>query len=156
MTTARRGRTTASKTPLLDELAAHDERVAVAAQRARELARRITEHGEALERLSGERIEAYAGGHEKAALALRKQAGDAEAQAGELEERRQGAVIATRTAHHERDVFIAANHAALVSERAPIAIAAVEMIEAAIAALAQGAEAWQSEAALQVLSLIHI
>jgi len=139
-----------TKAPMLDELAAHDERVGAASQRARELAQSISEHGEALERLKGERIEAYAAGDEKAASALKEQSVELEAQFGELLERRQGADIATRTAQRERDAFVAANHARLVSERAPIAHAAVKLIEDAIGALAAGVEAWQSEAALQV------
>ena len=110
-----------TKAPMLDELAAHDERVGAASQRARELAQSISEHGEALERLKGERIEAYAAGDEKAASALKEQSVELEAQFGELLERRQGADIATRTAQRERDKFVAANHAKLVSERSPAA-----------------------------------
>jgi len=144
---------TPAKTPLLDELAAHDERVRAAGQRARELAQTLAEHGQALERLKGERIAAYAASDEKAASALRKQAGDAEALGVELQERRLGADIATRSAQDERGVFIAANHAALVAERAPIAHAAAKMIEAAIAALGEGVQAWQAEATVQVALL---
>ena len=140
-------------TPALDELAEHDERVGAASQRARELARRIAEHGEALERLKGERIEAYASGNEKLASALKAQSVELEAQFGELLERREGADIATRTAQHERDKFVAANHAKLVSERSPAAHAAVKAIMDATAALAAGVEAWQSEAATQVFLL---
>jgi len=144
---------TPAVTPLLDELAAHDERVRAAGQRARELVQTLAEHGQALERLKGERIAAYAAGDEKAAGVLRKQAGDAEALGVELQERRQGADIATRSAQDERDVFIAANHAALVAERAPIAHAAAKAIEDAIAALGEGVQAWQAEATAQVALL---
>ena len=144
---------TPAKTPLLDELAAHDERVRAAGQRARELVQTLAEHGQALERLKGERIAAYAAGDEKAASALRKQAGDAEALGVELQERRQGADIAARSAQDERDKFIAQHHGKLVDERAPIAHAAAKAIEDAIAALGEGVQAWQDEAMAQVALL---
>jgi len=140
-------------TPMLDELAAHDERVGAASQRARELVQSISEHGEALERLKGERIEAYAAGDEKAASALKEQSVELEAQFGELLERREGADIATRTAQRERDKFVAANHVALVAEREPLGRAAVKAIMDATAALVAGVEAWQSEASTQVFLL---
>ena len=138
------------KRPMLDELAVLDEQVSAAHHRARELAQTIAQHAQSIEQLRAARIAAYADGVESAAAAAKTKAATAEAHAVELEERRLGADVAARRAQRERDAFVAANHARLVSERAPIAHAAVKLIEDAIGALAAGVEAWQSEAALQV------
>ena len=138
------------KTPLLDQLAEHDARVTASRLRARALAEAIAEHERSIEQLKGERIGAYSEDDERKAAALGKRTVDAEAKAVELEERRQGAVIAAQRAQRARDLFVAANHGALVAERAPIAHAAVTAIEVATAALAEGVKAWQAEAGVQV------
>ena len=70
-----------------------------------------------------------------------------------MQERRQGADIATRSAQDERDLFVAQHHGKLVAERAPIAHAAAKAIEDAIAALGEGVQAWQAEATAQVALL---
>ena len=141
---------TTVKTPLLDRLAEHDERVTVAAQRARELAQTAAARAREIAQLREARVAAYAGGDEIAAGKLKKQAAVAGSQAGELEERREGADIAARSAQADRDKFIAANHPGIVAEREPIAHAAVKAIEAAVAALGEGVRAWQAEAGVQI------
>ena len=143
----------AAKTPLLDRLAELDERVSASRQRARSLAEAIAEHARSIEQLKGERIDAYSEDDERKAAALKKRAAEAADKAVELEERRQGADIAARRTQVERDAFIAANHAAIVGERAPVAHAAVKAIEDATAALAEGMEAWRTEAGVQVALL---
>ncbi len=95
-------------TPMLDELAAHDERARAASQHARELAQSIAEHGQVLDRLREARIEAYSRRDEPGAIRLKKEAADAAAQSVELEERREGAAIAARAAQEARGRFIGA------------------------------------------------
>jgi len=137
-------------TPLLDELAGHDTRMAAARQRARALSQSAAEHADAIGRLKEERVAAYSQDDERKANALKKRTTEAADKAVELEERRQGADIAARRTQVERDAFIAANHAALVGERAPAARAAVKAIEDATAALAEGVKAWRAEATSQL------
>ena len=139
-----------AKTPLLDELAGLDARMAAARQRARSLSQSAAEHAAAIGRLKEERVAAYSQDDERKANALKKRTTEAADKAVELEERRQGADIAARRTQVERDAFIAANHAALVRERAPAARAAVTAIEDATAALAEGVKAWRAEAASQL------
>ena len=141
---------TAPKTPLLDELAGHEEQLATARARARALAEAIAKHAEAIEQLRADRIEAFAQDDERRAAALQKKAGDAEAKAGELAERRAGADLAATRAARGRDAFIAEHHGELVAERSPMAHAAVKAIEDATASLAAGVKAWRAEAASQL------
>jgi len=138
------------RTPLLDELAGFDARMAAARQRARALTDAIAEHARSIEELKRERIDAYSDDDERKAAALKKRTVDAAAKAVELDERRQGADIAATKAQRERDAFVAENHAALVSERIPVATAAVKQIEDAIAALGEGVRLWTAEQQAQV------
>ena len=141
---------TAPKTPLLDELAGHDARMAAARQRARSLAQAAAEHADAIGRLKEERVAAYSQDDERKANALKRRTTEAADKAGELEERREGADIAAQRAQRDRDLFVSANHGGIVAERAPSAREAVKMIEDAIAALTEGVRAWRAEAAIQV------
>lgn len=140
---------------LLEQLAAHDERVTAAQVRAQQLARQGAEHDAGLGRLKSERIGAYAAGDEDAAKKLTTRATRAATRSTELAERREGAELAARRAQGARDAFITQNLAGLIAEHRPAAVEAVRRIEAALADLAGGIAAWhavarQSEAFLRV------
>ena len=137
-------------TPLLDELAGLDARMAAARQRARSLSQSAAEHADAIGRLKEERVTAYSQDDERKANALKKRTTEAADKAVELEERREGADIAARSAQADRDKYVAQNHGALVDERSPIARAAVQSIEDAIAALAEGVRRWTAEQQIQI------
>ena len=131
---------------LLEQLAAHDERVKVATQRVQQLGRQGAEHAAGLERLKAERVAAYAADDEDAARKLKTQATRAATRSTELDERRQGAELAARRVQDEREVFIRENFSGLIDERRPAAVEAVRRIESAIADLGDAVDAWHAEA----------
>ena len=131
---------------LLEQLAAHDERVRDAQTRAQRLARQGAEHEAGVQRLKAERIAAYSAGDEGAAKKLKMQATRAAARSTELDERRQGAELAARRAQDERERFIRDSFSGLIDERRPAAIEAVRRVEAAIGDLSDAVGAWHAEA----------
>jgi hypothetical protein len=91
----------------LEDLAAHDERLAEAQQRARAVGRDLAEHQAKIGELRQRKIDAHSRDDEQLAAKVRKQIDAAEAKVVDLGERQQGAEVASRRADSERTRYVA-------------------------------------------------
>ena len=86
----------------LEDLAAHDDRLAEAQQRARALGRDLAEHNAKIGELKRRKIDAHSREDEQLATKIREQIDAAEAKIIDLEERQAGAQLAASRADSER------------------------------------------------------
>jgi chromosome segregation ATPase len=113
----------------LENLAAHDARIAEAQQRARALGRDLAELSARVAELRKKKISAHADQNESLAAKLRRQIDEGQAKISDLEERQQGAELASRRASSERTKWIADHYRELVSALEPDAQQAAQTID---------------------------
>ena len=137
-----------------DELAQHEQRVGEAQQRARALGRDLAELAGKVTELKQQRVQAYADEDERKATQLSKRIVDAQAKQEEIDERRQGAELASRRADAERTEWIRDHYRDLVAEIEPEAREAARTIDELSEQLLAALKAWQDVSG-KVAALAH-
>ncbi len=139
-------------TTVLAALAAHDERLATVTQRARSIATDIQTATGDIQKLTADRVGAFAADDEDAARRAEATRAKVEATLTDLQERHAGAELGARRAEADRDKFTVDNIHGLIRELTPPALAIRDQLKAKIAEVEQLAQAWhQAEARLVTL-----
>jgi hypothetical protein len=139
----------------LEDLAAHDERLAAVQQRARALGRDLAEHQAKIGELKQRKIDAHSRDDEQLAAKIRKQVDAAEAKIVDLEERQAGAQLAASRADSESRKWITDHFRDLISELEPDAKRAAKAIDELADRLIAAVRAWESVKG-QAANLLHV
>ena len=127
----------------LEDLAGHDERLAVVQQRARALGRDLAEHNAKIGELKQQKIDAHSREDEQLAAKIRKQIDVAEHKVTDLEERQAGAQLTASRADSERTQWIGANYPASLRELEPEAREAARAIDRLADELLAAVKRWE-------------
>lgn len=139
-----------SQTPLLDHLADLEEEARRVALRLQQVERDRRRTEEQLAQSREDLVEAFASGDDAEAEKVQKRRDAITADLENWRARVEGVRRAADRARVARDQFIVENHADLVAERRPGALAAAAALEQTLRAFVEACHAWQAEERAQI------
>jgi hypothetical protein len=128
----------------LEDLVAHDERLAHVQRRARALGNDLAEQQRKIGELKQRKVGAHADENESLASKLRRQIAEAEGKIVDLEERQAGAQLAASRADAERTKWITDHYRDLISELEPDAKRAAKAIDERADELIVALKLWEN------------